>query len=67
MCRFVSGSLGSTVFGLVLQTNAIGIAAGFQRDLLVVVTLAGLAMLAAQALPGRLHGTAPTLTSGPGT
>jgi len=51
MCRFVSGSLGSTVFGLLLQTSPTGVAAGFQRDLLILVMLATLAILAAQGLP----------------
>jgi len=53
MCRFVSGSLGSTVFGLILQANVTKVAIGFQRDLLMLVGLAVLAVLAAQGLPGR--------------
>jgi EmrB/QacA subfamily drug resistance transporter len=53
MLRFVSGSLGSTVFGLILQTNATGVAPGFQLDLLLLLALSSLAMLVAQGLPGR--------------
>ena len=53
MCRFVSGTLGSTVFGLVLQGHAGGVAAGFGLDLAVVVGLAAVAVLAASGLPGR--------------
>jgi len=56
MIRFVSGSLGSTVFGLVLETNTAGVAAGFQHDLWVLLALAALAALAAQGLPRRLAG-----------
>jgi hypothetical protein len=51
--RFVSGSLGSTVFGLVLQTNATGVAPGFQFDLSLPLALSTLAMLIAQGLPTR--------------
>lgn len=53
MGRFLSGTLGSTVFGLILQADGDGVAAGFQHDLLLVVGMAGLALLAARALPGR--------------
>jgi MFS family permease len=53
MCRFVSGSLGSTTFGLVLETNSTGVAVGFQHDLLALLVLSVLTMLVAQALPGR--------------
>ncbi len=54
MVRFVSGSLGSTVFGLILEADKTGVAAGFQRDLLVLLALATLAVFVAQRLPGRL-------------
>jgi hypothetical protein len=53
MCRFVSGTLGSTVFGLILQGHVGGIAAGFGLDLAVLVGLAAVAVLAALELPGR--------------
>jgi EmrB/QacA subfamily drug resistance transporter len=53
MCRFVSGTLGSTVFGLILQGHPGGVAAGFGLDLMVGLELAALAMLAALGLPGR--------------
>lgn len=53
MGRFVSGSLGSMVFGLVLQMEAAGMAAGFRHDLGLVVAVAGGAVLAAQWLPDR--------------
>jgi EmrB/QacA subfamily drug resistance transporter len=52
MCRFVSGSLGSTVFGLVLQASAAGVAVGFRRDLFLLIALAVLAALVARGLPG---------------
>jgi EmrB/QacA subfamily drug resistance transporter len=66
MCRFVSGSLGSTVFGLILQANATGVAAAFPRDLLMLVALAGLATLAAQGLPAtHTHRSPPTYRSPP--
>lgn len=54
MGRFVSGSLGVTVFGLILAMEAAGMAAGFQQDLVVVVIAAAVAVLAARFLPGRL-------------
>jgi EmrB/QacA subfamily drug resistance transporter len=53
MCRFVSGSLGSTAFGLVLETSPTGVAGGFRRDLLVLLVISVLTMLVAQALPSR--------------
>jgi EmrB/QacA subfamily drug resistance transporter len=56
MCRFVSGTLGSTVFGLILQGHPGGVAAGFGRDLVVFVVLAAVAVLAALGLPGRQLG-----------
>jgi EmrB/QacA subfamily drug resistance transporter len=51
MCRFVSGTLGSTTFGLILEGDVGGIALGFQRDLVVLIVLAVLAVLAALGLP----------------
>ena len=56
MCRFVSGTLGTTVFGLILQGDAGGLAAGFRRALVVLVVIAALAVLAALRLPGRRVG-----------
>ena len=53
MGRFVSGSLGSTVFGLILQMEAAGMATGFRNDLVALVVVAALAVLLAQGLPGR--------------
>lgn len=53
MGRFVSGSLGSTVFGLILQMGIAGMAAGFRTDLVALVIVAALAVLVAQGLPGR--------------
>ena len=53
MGRFVSGSLGSMVFGLVLQMEAGGMAAGFRHDLWLVIATAGGAIIAARWLPGR--------------
>lgn len=53
MGRFVSGSLGSTVFGLILQMEAAGMATGFRNDLVALVVVATLAVLLAQGLPGR--------------
>lgn len=58
MCRFISGTLGSTIFGLILQGHAAGVAAGFGRALTVLVVLAAVAVLAAQGLPGRQLGPA---------
>jgi len=54
MGRFVSGSLGTTVFGLILAMEAAGMAAGFQHNLLAVVIAAGVAVIATRLLPGRL-------------
>jgi MFS family permease len=54
MVRFVSGSLGSTVFGLILEANRAGAGIGFQRNLLVLLALSVLTLLVAQRLPGRL-------------
>jgi len=51
MCRFVSGTLGSAVFGLILQGHGGGLASGFGRDLIVLAALAVVAVLAAQGLP----------------
>lgn len=53
MGRFLSGSLGATLFGLALQMHAGGMVAGFRRDLLLVALAAGLAVLAARRLPGQ--------------
>jgi EmrB/QacA subfamily drug resistance transporter len=66
MCRFVSGSLGSTVFGLLLQTSPAGVATGFQRDLLILVMLATLAILAAQGLPAPHTYRSPSRSEGAG-
>lgn len=54
MGRFVSGSLGTTVFGLILSMEAAGMAAGFQHNVLVVLVAASVAVLATRLLPGRL-------------
>jgi len=62
MCRFVSGTLGSTIFGLILEGHAAGVAAGFDRALMVLVVLAAMAVLAAQGLPGRQFGSATSVT-----
>jgi len=63
MCRFVSGTLGSTIFGLILEGHAAGVAAGFGRALMVLFVLAAMAVLAAQGLPGRQLG--PTMSAMP--
>jgi len=47
MVRFIVGSLGSTVFGLILETTRGGIAPGFQSSLLVILAAAGVALVAA--------------------
>ncbi len=60
MGRFVSGSLGGAIFGLLMEMNEMsgsGIALGFQRDLLVLVALSTLAILIAQGLPGSTAST----------
>ncbi|HSJ54823.1 MAG TPA: MFS transporter, partial [Anaerolineae bacterium] len=57
MGRFMSGSLGSTVFGLILEMDPAGMASGFQRNLVAVVAAASLGLMAALLLPGRLPTT----------
>jgi EmrB/QacA subfamily drug resistance transporter len=52
MGRFVSGSLGSTVFGLLMETDAAGMAAGLGRNLLLLAAAAAVAIVAALQLPG---------------
>jgi hypothetical protein len=54
MGRFVSGSLGTTVFGLILSMEVAGMAAGFQHNVLVVLIAASVAVVATRLLPGRL-------------
>jgi EmrB/QacA subfamily drug resistance transporter len=56
MGRFVSGSLGSTVFGLLMETDPAGMAAGLGRNLLLLVALSAVAVVAARQLPGARHG-----------
>jgi MFS family permease len=55
MGRFLSGTLGTTVFGLVLQADKENVAAGFQHDLWLLVGIAALAVLVARLLPGRVE------------
>ena len=52
MVRFVSGTLGSTVFSLILPGDGAGIGVGFRRVTMVVLLAAGLALVIAQGLPG---------------
>jgi EmrB/QacA subfamily drug resistance transporter len=52
MGRFLSGTLGTTAFGLILQAYHERLALGFQRDLLAVVIVAGVALLISRRLPG---------------
>ncbi|HSJ52278.1 MAG TPA: DHA2 family efflux MFS transporter permease subunit [Anaerolineae bacterium] len=63
MGRFVSGSLGTTVFGLILAMEAAGMATGFQHNLLAVVIAAGVAVIATRLLPGRLAATGSQATA----
>jgi MFS family permease len=53
MVRFVSGTLGSTVFSLILQEDGAAMAAGFQRATGVVVAAAALALAIGRGLPVR--------------
>jgi EmrB/QacA subfamily drug resistance transporter len=53
MVRFVSGTLGSTVFSLVLSGNGVGTGLGFQHVVVVALIAAGLALVIARGLPGR--------------
>lgn len=62
MVRFLSGTLGTTTFGLILQAHSPRLAVGFQRDVWVVVAVAGAALLAARALPGRYQEPTPPAT-----
>ncbi len=59
MGRFVSGILGTTVFGLVLAANQAGTQAGLGQALLLLVVVAGLAASIALRLPAaaapRIH------------
>lgn len=52
MGRFLSGSLGSTVFGLMLQGYGDSIAAGFRANIVLVIIIASLALVATNNLPG---------------
>ncbi len=58
MGRFLSGSLGSTVFGLILQSSANGVVAGFRADVCLLVAVSALALLATRWLPGKSAGRA---------
>jgi hypothetical protein len=53
MVRFIVGSLGSTVFGLILETTRGGLAAGFQSSLVIMLAAAGVAWLAALGIAGK--------------
>ncbi len=53
MGRFLSGSLGSTVFGLVLQGDAGGVVGGFRFSVMLLVVMASLAVFAARRLDAR--------------
>lgn len=43
MVRFIAGALGSTVFGIILETSRVGITAGFYQGLLLIAVVAVLA------------------------
>lgn len=51
MARFISGSLGSMAFGLILHGSPAGIAAGFQSTLVLVLAVAASAIGVARGLP----------------
>jgi EmrB/QacA subfamily drug resistance transporter len=55
MGRFVSGSLGTTVFGLVMETEARGMGAGLAHNLLLLVIMSAIAVAAASQLPGKVR------------
>jgi hypothetical protein len=52
MGRFVSGSLGSTVFGLMMEVQAVSLGAGLERNLLLVIAVSTVAVVASLQLPG---------------
>jgi EmrB/QacA subfamily drug resistance transporter len=56
MVRFISGTLGSTVFGLIVEGHPGGIGRGLQRDLVILVGLALAAIIVAQRLPSQKPG-----------
>lgn len=52
MGRFVSGSLGSTVFGLLMERDVAGMTAGLAHNLVLLVAVSTVAAVAARQLPG---------------
>jgi MFS family permease len=52
MSRFIAGSLGSTVFGLIIELDRNGIYAGFTHSMIALIGVLGLAFIIAFGLPG---------------
>ena len=60
MIRFVSASLGSVIFSLILSAYAGSISTGFHRSLIALVAAAGISLLFALQLPGVLQASKVT-------